>query len=247
MSEIKKTKTVAIIPSGGSGKRMRATTTEAGRGKNYMPLLGKSVLAHTLLIFEASAEIDAIIVVLPEGDEEYVRTEIIGPLSIKKVARIVRGGKERQDSVRAGLDALPEGTGLVAVHDGARALVTGQVLERTVKAARVSGAAICGVPVKDTIKEVLDGRVKRTVKREKLSAIQTPQVFKAEILLDAYREAEKDGFIGTDCSSLVERTGAVVSVVDGDYENIKITTAEDLITADRILARREKLNPQATE
>ncbi len=203
--------------------------------KNYLDLLGKPILAHTLAVFEGCRLIDEVVVVVTPGDEQYCRKVIIEGYGIKKVARVLGGGEERQGSVRKGLPDGEDGVGTIVVHDGARPLVTAGIIERTVEAARVSGAAVAAVRVKDTIKKGVDGLVSSTVARDGLFAVQTPQAFRADILLNAFKKAEEDGFIGTDESSLVERLDAGVSIVEGSYENIKITTAEDLILAEKFL------------
>jgi len=225
-------KTVAIIPSAGMGRRM------GSRKKNYLALLGRPVLAHTIEAFERSASIDSIVVVVPSGDEPFCADEIVSKYGFKKVAAIVAGGAERQDSVRNGINAVPPGTSVIAVHDGARPLVTQDVIERVVEAARAHGAAIAAVPVKDTVKEASDGFVRRTVPREALLSVQTPQAFRAGVLDLAFKKALEDGFTGTDESSLVERTGVAVKAVEGSYENIKITTPEDMDFAECVLRKR---------
>lgn len=228
-------KTLAIIPSAGSGARM-------GAKKNYLPLAGKPVLAHTIAAFESSPVIDSIITVVPKGDEAYVLETIVRPCGFKKVSRIIAGGKERQDSVGCALnDIADKGYGVILVHDGARPLVTADIIENAVREAASNGGAVCAVPVKDTIKEAEGDRVRRTVPRDALYSVQTPQAFRADILLKAFRKAEEEGFIGTDESSLVEKAGFEVRIVKGSYENIKITTAEDMDIAECILKRRGRI------
>lgn len=225
-------KTVAIIPSAGMGRRM------GSRKKNYLTLLGRPVLAHTLEAFEKSASIDSVVVVVPAGDETFCREEIVSKYGFKKVAAVVAGGTERQDSVRNGIEAASPEASVIAVHDGARPLVTPEVIERVIAAAREHGAAIAAVPVKDTVKEASGGFVRRTVPREDLLSVQTPQAFRAGVLNLAFKKALEDGFTGTDESSLVERTGVAVKAVEGSYENIKITTPEDMDFAECVLNKR---------
>jgi 2-C-methyl-D-erythritol 4-phosphate cytidylyltransferase len=227
-------RTLAIIPSAGLGRRMGSRTS-----KNYLDLLGKPILAHTLGAFEDCRLIDEVVVVVTPGDEEYCRKVIIEGYGIKKVARVLGGGEERQGSVRKGLPGSEGGTGIIVVHDGARPLVTARIIERTVEEARVSGAAVTAVRVKDTIKKGVNGSISSTVARDGLFAVQTPQAFRTDILVEAFKKAEEDGFTGTDESSLVERLGAVVRIVEGSYENIKITTEEDLLIAECILRNRK--------
>ncbi len=224
-------KTVAIIPSAGMGRRM------GGRKKNYLKLLDRPVLAHTIGVFEECPLIDSIILVVPLSDIEFCREEIVRKYGFRKVFEVVAGGAERQDSVRNGLKCA-SGAGIILVHDGARPLVTFRIVEDTIKAAHETGGAIAAVPVKDTIKEVAGGVVARTVPREALVSVQTPQAFRTGILLRAFKKAAEDGFLGTDESSLVERIGERVAVVEGSYENIKITTVEDMGIAEGILKKR---------
>lgn len=225
-----KGKVVAIIPSAGLGRRM------GGRKKNYLLLSGSPVLAYTLAAFEASTLIDAVIIAVAPGDEEYCRDEL-APFGFRKVSHIIAGGKERQDSVYNGLEFAKDAE-VVVVHDGARPLVTVDIIDAVIRSAFLNGAVIAAVPVKDTIKEVSDGMVARTIDRTHLVSVQTPQAFRREILVNAFQKAKADNFYGTDESSLVERAGQTVSVVRGSYENFKITTAEDLLFAEGVLAKR---------
>lgn len=214
------------------GRRM------GSRKKNYLTLLDRPVLAHTLSAFEGAASIHAVIVVVPPGDERYCRDEIISRYKFTKVMAVVAGGAERQDSVRNGIKAAGGAFDIIAVHDGARPLVTPDIIDRTVAAAIENGAAIAAVPVKDTVKESSGGFVRRTVPREDLLSVQTPQVFERKVLEQAFKTAYEEGFIGTDESSLVERAGLPVRVVEGSYENIKITTPEDMAFAECMLKNR---------
>ena len=226
-------KTLAIIPSAGLGRRMAGPTR-----KNYIELLGRPILAHTLAAFEESEFVDAVVVVVTPGDERLCQSNIIEAYGIKKVLKVLSGAKDRQGSVRNGLPDAEDPPELIVVHDGARPLVTAGIIDSTIEEARSTGAAIAAVRVKDTIKEVQDGLVASTLARDSLWAAQTPQAFRAGLLLKAFIKAEADGFTGTDESTLVERLGVRVSVVEGSYENIKITTEEDLLLAERILRNR---------
>ena len=225
-------KTVAIIPSAGVGSRM------GSRKKNYLTLLDRPVLAHTLEAFEKAPSIHSVVVVVPAGDEEFCRDEIVSKYGFKKVVAVVAGGAERQDSVQNGIKAAGDGFHVIAVHDGARPLVTPGIIEAVIKAAIEHGAAIAAVPVKDTIKEASGGFVKRTVPREALLSVQTPQAFSTDVLGKAFKKAAEDNFTGTDESSLVERAGFAVKVVEGSYENMKITTPEDMAFAECVLKER---------
>jgi len=208
------------------------------RKKPFLPLSGQPVLARTVALFEAAPLIETIILVVPEGDEEVCRRDIVEPYRFRKVAAIVRGGEERQDSVEAALASLTEKWDILVVHDGVRPFASPGLIEEVVKRADRDGAAIAAVPVKDTVKEVAaDGTVTRTVPRERLWAVQTPQAFRADHLIEAHRQARRDGFRGTDDAALVERIGVRVSVVEGSYENIKITTPEDIEVGEALLKR----------
>lgn len=226
-------KVLAIIPSGGMGRRM------GSRRKNYLPLNGVPVLARSLAPFEASGLVTAIVVVVKAGDEDLCQREIVDKHPFRKVVSVTAGGPERQDSVYNGVRAAGDGWDYIVVHDGARPLVTVDAVEDTLRAAMRSGCAVSAVRVKDTVKEVSGGVVKRTLPRELLWAVHTPQAFRADILSKALSAASRDGFKGTDESSLVERLGFDVAVVEGSYENIKITTGEDMALAGCILDWRE--------
>jgi len=229
-------RTVAIIPAAGSGNRMNRDVS-----KQYLTLAGKPILVCTLEVFEACPLVDALLVVVPSQDLESVRTDILAPWNLKKVAGIIPGGKERQDSVRAGIEALAGDTELVIIHDAVRPFITAGLIENCIRAAEEEGAATVGVPAKDTVKEVgPDGRILRTCDRSLLWLTQTPQAFRRDIIESAHRAAVRDGFRGTDDTSLVERLGIAVRMIRGDYGNIKITTPEDLILAEALLAARRE-------
>lgn len=206
--------------------------------KNYIELLDRPILAHTLGAFEESRLIDAVVVVVTPGDEALCQKDIIDAYSLKKVVAVIPGGETRQGSVGNGLPGGEDAPELIVVHDGARPLVTAAIIDSTIEEARATGAAIAAVRVKDTIKEAADGLVASTLIRDALWAAQTPQVFRTELLIKAFKRAEADGFTATDESALVERLGVGVSIVEGSYENIKITTEEDILLAERILRNR---------
>jgi 2-C-methyl-D-erythritol 4-phosphate cytidylyltransferase len=211
--------------------------------KQYLSLGGRPLLVHTLKVFEECPLVDALLVVVPPQDIEFVRNTLLAPWDMKKVAGVIPGGKERQDSVRAGIEALEPDAGVVIVHDAVRPFITAGLIENCVRAAEEEGAATVGVPLKDTVKEVApDGRVMRTCDRSLLWLTQTPQAFRRDIIENAHRAAVRDGFRGTDDASLVERLGIAVRMIRGDYGNIKITTPEDLVIAEALLAasRRAK-------
>lgn len=226
-------KVSVIIPAAGQSRRMGL-----GTNKQFLTLKGKPVLAHTLAVFENCLAVQEIIIVAAEGEEEYCRREIIENHSFSKVSQVITGGKERQDSVYQGILALSPDTEIVIVHDGARPFLTAELINRSIEHCLETGAAIVAVPVKDTIK-IVNGEqtVENTPPRHTLWAVQTPQTFRYSLLKEAHDRAKMQGFLGTDDASLVERLGGQVKVVLGSYENLKITTPEDLIIGGAILER----------
>lgn len=227
-------KTIAIILAAGSGKRM-----QADKNKQFLLLNGRPVLAHTLSVFEASAVIDGVILVVKDGEQDYCQREILDKGQYQKIIAVAVGGKERQDSVWQGLLALPESCQWVVVHDGARPLVTPAEIANTLAAVSKSCGAVLGAPVKDTIKRVdEDNKVVETPARQNLWQVYTPQIFAKEQIVAAYSTAMREGYYGTDDASLVEHFGGGVVMVGGSYENIKITTPVDLILAEAILNAR---------
>lgn len=226
---------VTIIPAAGRSKRMAAPTS-----KQYLMLGGMPVLARTLQVFEQCPVVDRIIVVGNSKDLEYCREKILKHYGFEKVTNLVQGGRRRQDSVFKGLQALPSETQVVIIHDGARPLVTPDLIERAVAEMKRWPAVVVGVPVKDTIKMTSpDGLIEQTLDRPRLWAVQTPQVFKPDLLMRAHRQAKVDKFWGTDDASLVERIGYSIKVIMGSEENVKITTPIDMVTAEGILRQRE--------
>ncbi len=227
-------RTLALIPAAGEGRRF-------GRpeGKQFVALAGIPLLAQTLTPFQRSAWIKEIVLVVPGAAVERVWVEIVQAHAIHKVKKVVPGGKRRQDSVRHGLEAAGPSWDLVLIHDGARPLVTDEMISRCVQETQARGATFMGVPAIDTIKQVDGaGRVVRTLERERLWMVQTPQTFRYQLIVGAHRQAEQDGFTGTDDASLVERLGHEVWAIPGSYDNIKVTTHMDLSLVEGILARR---------
>lgn len=189
---------------------------------------GKPLLAHTLSAFELCGLVDDIVLVVAGHEIDYAR-EIAERYGIHKLRAVVAGGGHRQESVERGLLALDPSTSIVAVHDGARPLVRQETIRAAIETAREMGAAVAAVPVVDTIKMAgTDGIVTATPDRSTLWSIQTPQTFEKSLLIEAYRQARADGFLGTDDASLVERLGHPVKLVQGAYDNIKVTTPLDL-------------------
>ncbi len=222
-----------IVAAGGSGSRMGGD-----RAKQYLRLGDAPLLVHALRRFEDCALVGKIVLVVPGKDISSVTEEIVNGFGLGKVSSVVPGGAQRQDSVSNGLSLTEESDEIVLVHDGARPFVPLSLIEAVIEAAMETGAACPGVPLRDTVKAVDgQGRVRETLDRSRIWAVQTPQGFRREVLLKAFRKAEGDGFHGTDESSLVERTGHPVRIVPGAWENVKITTREDLLLGEFILRR----------
>jgi 2-C-methyl-D-erythritol 4-phosphate cytidylyltransferase len=221
---------VAIVAAAGQGTRMGT-----GRAKQFLELAGIPVIIHTLKRFEASAEIQQVVVVLPPQDAAGF-LELAGRYGLKKLTRVVPGGATRAQSVWRGLQSLRSTTEIVAVHDGVRPFVSPAEIDETVRAARENGAAILVSPVTDTIKQVEDGRVSATIDRLTLRRALTPQCFRYELLRRAFERASSLDSSITDESFLVEKLGEPVVLVEGSATNIKLTRPEDLITGERLLA-----------
>ncbi|MFA5177481.1 MAG: 2-C-methyl-D-erythritol 4-phosphate cytidylyltransferase [Candidatus Omnitrophota bacterium] len=214
----------AIIVAAGKGRRFGRKLSKAVLRLNSRP-----VIAYSLAVLNAHPQIKEIIVVGNPGNIRALRN-IIQQQRAAKDVKIVLGGKERRDSVANGLKAIGPQADLILIHDAARPFITKGLVSSVIKEARKAGAAIAAVPVKATIKKVKNGSVvEKTLDRGKLWEIQTPQVFKKDLILKAYKKFKR--IPATDDAMLVERLGAKVSVVLGSYSNIKITTPEDLIIA----------------
>ncbi len=225
---------VAIVAAAGMGTRFGL-----GAGKTFHTLLGKPLIIWCLDLFESLREIEEIIPVLKESDMK-TGVEIFAQYHLSKVKRIAPGGKERQDSVYNGLKLIKGRADKVLIHDGARPLVDGTMVKTVLEALSGFDGVVAGVPVKDTVKEVRNGVVKNTLKRETLWAIQTPQLFFCDSLVKAYASAMEEGFYSTDDAALVERNGGKVRVVMGSYSNIKVTTPQDVVLAEQLLSDRLK-------
>jgi 2-C-methyl-D-erythritol 4-phosphate cytidylyltransferase len=224
-------RTTALIVAAGRGERLGGETP-----KQFQPCAGHPLAWHTLDRFCRSGEVHDLVVVLPQPEdlERYLGGASAWPLPVRAVA----GGKERQDSVAAGL-AVIEGDGLVLVHDAARPLVSRRVIRDVRRAAAGTGAAVPGLACADTIKESDGGRVLSTLDRRCLIRVQTPQGFRLELLRRAHDRARRDGFTGSDDAALVERLGAAVAVVDGAEENMKITRPGDVDLVEAFLSREQ--------
>lgn len=224
----------AIFPAAGSSTRMGS-----GINKNLLQLAGEPILIRTLKTFSQVERINFLIVVVAANEVEQVE-ELLSATEGLKPWRVTVGGSERQYSIANGLKLLPDDAEIILVHDAARPLISVQTINGVIDAATEFGGAIAAVPAKDTIKIVgADNFVRYTPPRRELVAVQTPQGFKRELLLRAYDKAVEDNFLGTDDSSLVERLGIRVKVVISNYDNIKITTPEDIHVAETLL-RNEK-------
>lgn len=225
----------AIFPAAGQGKRMGT-----GRNKVFIDLMGKPILVHTLLAFSSSPLINDLIIIVAKEEVEEV-CSLLKEVEGLKPWQVVAGGKERQYSIANGLQALKDQSEIILIHDGARPLISVEVIAAVIAEVKKNGAAIAAVPEKNTVKVVNNAQVVMTTPdRNCLWSVQTPQGFTREIILNAYEKAKQEGFLGTDDASLVERTGALVKVVKGDYKNIKITTPEDLMIAQALLTKKEK-------
>ncbi|MEW6676148.1 MAG: 2-C-methyl-D-erythritol 4-phosphate cytidylyltransferase [Nitrospirota bacterium] len=230
-----KDKVVAIVPAAGLGRRFCD-----GTNKSFKTLMGKPLLVWALETLETVDEITEIIPVLKEEDMEK-GVEVFEEFGLSKIKRIAPGGKERQDSVYNGLKQVDDSTSIVVIHDGVRPLVGKNFILESIRQLKDCDGVIPGVPPKDTIKEVKDSIVKRTLKRDSLWAVQTPQVFFYKTLYAAYEKAMKDRFYTTDDAAIVERYGGRIKVIMGSYNNIKITTPEDLLIAEFFLSKKWKV------
>ena len=223
----------AVVPAAGAGIRFGGAVR-----KQFIELNGLPVLSYTLRALAASNALSAIIVVTPPGEESKGR-EALELADVNLETEVVAGGQTRQDSVYNGLQRAKADTDLVLIHDGVRPFVSRDVVLAVIGAAREAGAAVAAVPVVDTIKRVdADGCVVETLPRGQLWSIQTPQVVRYALLMRAHQAVREQGIIATDDAALVERIGGTVKVVRGSYENLKITSEEDLPLADLILRRR---------
>ena len=219
----------AIVLSAGQGKRMETSTQ-----KQYLELEGKPIIYYSLKVFEDSQIIDDIVLVVGEGQKEYVCEEILNKYGFSKVRAVVYGGKERYDSVWQGILALTAQQGYVFIHDGARPFVDEDILNRAYDTVIRHGACAAGMPSKDTIKLVDDESFTvKTPKRKYMWVVQTPQVFESSLITDAYPKLmREDSANVTDDAMVVEQMMKVpVKLFEGSYENIKITTPEDLEVA----------------
>lgn len=223
-------KTTAIILSAGSGKRMNSNIA-----KQYLEIKDKAIIVYTIEKF-LFQDIDEVIVVTKKDDLEFFKKLISGE-QFKNI-KLVIGGRERSESVFNALKDISEDTEIVIIHDGVRPFIKREVIKENINSAKKYGAVITAVKTKDTIKIVQDNKIKETPNRENLYMAQTPQTFRKDIIKRAYNEFKIDEK-ATDDSVLVENIGIDVHIVEGSYENIKITTKEDLIIAEAIINNEE--------
>ena len=210
--------------------------------KQFLKLDGKPVLAVTLEKFNGCPLIHGIIVVVPADDVDFCMNEIVKKYGLKKVLKVIAGGKRRQDSVRAGIKAIERGYDNALIHDGVRPFVSNETIKNSIEAIKYERAVITAIPAKDTIKKVSkDGYVANTFERKHLWLIQTPQVFKYEDILNAHMRAESEAWDEvTDDAMLMEKLGIPVKIVEGSEDNIKVTTPHDLEYAQFLLRNRSE-------
>lgn len=223
----------AIVLAAGRGKRIGANIN-----KQFLKIKDKPLLYYSLNTFSNSNFIDGIIIVCAENEVEYCKKEIVEKYKIDKVSKVVAGGKERQDSVYNGLKAIKD-CEIVLIHDGARPFVTSEIIENGIKYAKLYGASTCGVTPKDTIKiKDEEGFSNGTPNRNKLFLVQTPQCFKYSLISNCHEKLSNDCISVTDDTTVVEYYNHKVYLYEGSYDNIKITTPEDLDIAEKIVEKR---------
>ncbi|MDH3836514.1 MAG: 2-C-methyl-D-erythritol 4-phosphate cytidylyltransferase [Desulfobacteraceae bacterium] len=217
----------AIIVAAGKGIRMKGTMR-----KQYLDLSGRPVLAHSIMAFDSCSQVAEIYLVVPKEDIEYCQNKILSLLDLKNQINLVHGGAKRQDSVYNGLQSIDKDTETVVIHDGVRPLIHPEELKECILGSKKYGACILGTPASDTLKRVdKSGIIEATLPRENIWLAQTPQAFQYDLILKAHETARRDGYVGTDDASLVERLGADVKIINGSRFNIKITQKEDLAVA----------------
>lgn len=224
-------KVTAIIVAAGTGRRMNSEIP-----KQFILIKEKPVLFYTIDKFEKCRMVDEIVLVAGKDEVEYCKKEIVEKYNLNKVKSVVSGGKERQDSVYNGLKILKD-TDIVMIHDGARPCVLNKDIENIIENTVKFEACILGTKVKDTIKTCnQDNEISDTPDRNALWAANTPQAFSFNLIVEAYERAISEGVLSTDDSMLVERLGKRIKMIEGSYQNIKITTPEDLVIAEIFLS-----------
>jgi 2-C-methyl-D-erythritol 4-phosphate cytidylyltransferase len=221
----------AIIVAAGKGIRMMGQTR-----KQYLELAGRPVLSYSLIAFDACTLIEEIFLVVPKKDIDDCQNKIISTLDLKKKVHLISGGTHRQDSVYNGLLSVEKKSDIVVIHDGVRPLIQSEDLTACILCAKNTGACILGTPASDTLKRVDESQIiEKTLDRNTIWLTQTPQAFKYDLILKAHEAARRDGVIGTDDASLVERLGKDVKIINGNKYNIKITVKEDLAIAHALI------------
>jgi 2-C-methyl-D-erythritol 4-phosphate cytidylyltransferase len=218
-------KVTVIIAAAGAGRRMKAD-----RPKQLLVINDTPILVYTIRKFDRCALVDRIVVAAPQEAVDEIRKMVAGA-GFSKPVSVVQGGARRQDSVATALQHMDPDTTIVAVHDAVRPFVSVEEIEQTIRLAETSGAAVLAIPIVDTVKQIRKDQIDSTLTREHLVLAQTPQVFRVEVLREAYERAKKDEYYGTDESSLVERMDHPVGIVRGSERNIKITRPGDLSLA----------------
>jgi 2-C-methyl-D-erythritol 4-phosphate cytidylyltransferase len=197
--------------------------------KQYLDLSGRPVLAHSIMAFDSCSLIGEIFLVVPKEDVEYCQKNILSLLDLKNQINLVHGGAERQNSVYNGLHSISKNTETVVIHDGVRPFIQSEDIQKCILGSKKYGACIFAIPASDTLKRVdKTDIVETTLPRENIWLAQTPQAFQYDLILKAHETARRDGFVGTDDASLVERLGKDVKIINGGRFNIKITNKEDL-------------------
>lgn len=226
-------RTLAIVLAGGAGKRMGSSTS-----KQFLLLDNKPILVHTLQVFQECKPVDGIYLVVNHRDLPLIQEEILETYHFSKIMKLVIGGRLRQDSVRNGLEAIDEPCDVVVIHDAARPFVSPAFVEKSIFLMEMFDAVVPAIPARDTIKVISkEGFVLKTLERDALWHIQTPQTFKYDLIAKAYREGMAKKLCAYDDSTFIEHLGKKVKVVEGSPYNIKITTPEDLLIARGILAQ----------
>ncbi len=226
-------RTLAIVLAGGVGKRMGFSTS-----KQFLLLDNKPILAHTLQVFQDCKPVDGVYLVVNHRDLPTIQEEILETYHFSKIMKLVIGGRLRQDSVWNGLEAIDESCDVVIVHDAARPFISPAFVEKSIVLMEMFDAVVPAIPARDTIKVISkEGFVVKTLERDSLWHIQTPQTFKYDLIAKAYREGMAKKLCGYDDSAFIEHLGKKVKVVEGSPYNIKITTPEDLLIARGILTQ----------
>lgn len=221
---------IGLIVAAGKGKRMGSEIS-----KQFLTLKGKPLLYYTIKAFSQCEQIHSIVLVLSKEEMDFARKEIVEKYDFKKVSALVEGGKERQESVYNGLKAI-NNCNIVIIHDGARPFVSSDIIETGISYAEKFGASACGVKPKDTIKVVdTEGFSVATPDRNSLMAVQTPQCFKFDLIMESHNKASREKYPATDDTMIVENYGHRVYLYEGDYTNIKVTTPEDMLLGEEIL------------